>query len=142
MTEIRRDYIMFMFGGNATFTITDNDKHYSYKIYKKKTTDCSKIYHLYIKKANKGTYCGYFKIVGNKLSFKHSSKYDIERDNEDMNILLDVIHNRHNLPENIKVYHSGRCGCCGRLLTDPDSMARGFGRECWKKVKEFTKESS
>jgi hypothetical protein len=26
----------------------------------------------------------------------------------------------------------GRCGCCGRALTDPDSKMRGIGPECIK----------
>lgn len=137
LREVKKNIVKFMFAGNSTFTIVEGDHHYSYKIYRKKTTDDVKIYHLYLKKSNKGTYSGYFKIVDNRLTFKHSSKYDIPVDNEQLKILLDTIHSRNALPENIKVYHSGRCGCCGRTLTDPESMERGFGRECWAKIKDY-----
>ena len=29
-----------------------------------------------------------------------------------------------------QLMHAGRCGRCGRLLTDPDSIRTGFGPEC------------
>jgi hypothetical protein len=32
----------------------------------------------------------------------------------------------------LEFWHSGRCGCCGRMLTVPESVARGVGPECWK----------
>lgn len=30
------------------------------------------------------------------------------------------------------VYHSGKCGRCGRKLTTPESISRGLGPECCK----------
>ena len=137
MNIIKENIIKFMFGGNCTFTIQNGNSHYTYKIYRKQTNDNSKIYHLYLKKSNKGTYCGYFKIVNKKLTFKHNGKYDIDGDNDQMNFLLKVIHERNNLPEDVHVCHCGRCAHCGRKLTDPKSMERGFGPECWQKVKGY-----
>ena len=32
----------------------------------------------------------------------------------------------------LEFWHSGRCGCCSRLLTVPASVSRGIGPECWK----------
>lgn len=34
----------------------------------------------------------------------------------------------------VEFWHEGRCGRCGRLLTDPESIARGLGPECASKV--------
>ena len=34
------------------------------------------------------------------------------------------------LPSRLEVWHSGRCGRCSRLLTDPASVARGLGPKC------------
>ena len=34
------------------------------------------------------------------------------------------------LPLNVEVWHTGRCGRCARLLTVPESVARGIGPEC------------
>ena len=38
------------------------------------------------------------------------------------------------IPNNIRVYHSGYCGKCGRLLTDAVSLETGFGPECRRKL--------
>jgi len=35
--------------------------------------------------------------------------------------------------EDLRVYHSGKCGRCGRKLTTPESINRGLGPECMKK---------
>ena len=37
-------------------------------------------------------------------------------------------------PPNYRVHHEGRCGKCGRTLTTPESIERGFGPECWEKL--------
>ncbi len=37
------------------------------------------------------------------------------------------------LPEEINIYHEGRCGRCGKRLTVPSSIMSGFGPECVKK---------
>lgn len=34
------------------------------------------------------------------------------------------------VPGNVEIFHEGRCGKCGRLLTNPESVERGFGPEC------------
>jgi hypothetical protein len=41
-----------------------------------------------------------------------------------------------NLPDYVAIKHLGRCGRCGRRLSDPKSMERGFGPHCWKFVNE------
>lgn len=34
------------------------------------------------------------------------------------------------MPETLTVWHEGRCGKCGRRLTDPESIASGLGPIC------------
>lgn len=36
------------------------------------------------------------------------------------------------IPESCEVWHEGRCGRCGRVLTTPESIERGLGPECAK----------
>lgn len=38
--------------------------------------------------------------------------------------------NRKQMPAMTKVWHSGKCGRCGRRLTVPASLERGIGPEC------------
>lgn len=37
-------------------------------------------------------------------------------------------------PKNTEVWHTGRCGKCGRALTVPASVASGYGPECAAKL--------
>lgn len=34
------------------------------------------------------------------------------------------------MPEDLEVWHEGRCGACGRTLTVPESIASGLGPVC------------
>jgi hypothetical protein len=38
------------------------------------------------------------------------------------------------LGSSLEVWHEGRCGCCGRKLTVPDSIAAGLGPECARRA--------
>jgi hypothetical protein len=38
------------------------------------------------------------------------------------------------IPEQLEIWHEGRCGRCGRKLTVPESVAAGFGPECAGRV--------
>lgn len=41
---------------------------------------------------------------------------------------------RNHIPTGLEVWHDGRCCRCGRRLTDPESIDRGIGPECYSKV--------
>lgn len=38
------------------------------------------------------------------------------------------------LPDKVEVRHEGRCGRCGRELTEPTSIDRGIGPDCWERM--------
>jgi hypothetical protein len=38
------------------------------------------------------------------------------------------------LPEQLEIFHEGRCGRCARKLTVPESIQSGFGPECLGKI--------
>jgi hypothetical protein len=37
---------------------------------------------------------------------------------------------QNQMPDQLEIWHEGRCGRCARKLTHPDSIASGFGPEC------------
>lgn len=43
-------------------------------------------------------------------------------------LVQDILHT------DVDVIHVGKCGVCGRALTNPESIRRGIGPECWSKV--------
>lgn len=47
--------------------------------------------------------------------------------------LSHTANNGKGINEELEIWHSGRCGRCGRELTDPASIERGLGPECAKK---------
>lgn len=48
--------------------------------------------------------------------------------------LWERVQNMRELPANVHVLHEGKCGRCGRRLTTVESIERGIGPECIKKV--------
>lgn len=38
------------------------------------------------------------------------------------------------MPDGLEFYHSGKCGCCGRTLTVPESIKSGLGPICAGKL--------
>ena len=134
LVQVKDNIIRFLFGGNAYFTLVQGTKHHSYNIVRKKTNDGSKVYKLLLTDTAK-TYCGYFKIIGNTLKYKHNPKFGVSESDECIKLILKTIRFRKEDTDTIRIYHVGRCGHCGRTLTDPDSIARGFGPDCWKLLK-------
>ena len=123
-----------MFAGNCTFIIETDFVRFAYKIFRKDSIDNNKIYQLYIKKENKNIYCGYFKIRGNVLTYKHNDKYGIRETDIQIQTLLDAIRNRNS--DEYRIMHTGRCAHCGRQLIDETSIEVGFGPKCYKKLFE------
>jgi len=125
--------LSFIFGGKATFTLRSlkTGDHITFKVTKAKDKG-----DLFFIKARRNTdaeggfnYLAYFskntlrtskksKPLGNALTALEWT-------------LGNLMEGR--LPSTLQVWHEGKCAKCGRALTDPDSLARGFGPECWKK---------
>jgi len=42
---------------------------------------------------------------------------------------------RFDMLDDLEIFHSGQCSRCSRLLTDPESVSRGIGPVCRKKLK-------
>lgn len=38
------------------------------------------------------------------------------------------------IPDQVEIWHQGKCGCCGRKLTVPESIASGIGPYCARKA--------
>lgn len=50
---------------------------------------------------------------------------------------VEVVHGRKPLPAGYAIRHEGRCGRCGRALTEPRSLECGIGPECRRKMEMF-----
>ena len=109
---------------------------FDYIIKKSKNKD-SEMYFVQIVEGSHKSYAGVVYLKDDLLYFSkgvkgNASPYDME-----IQALLYVYNNVDKLPNYVKVYHFGKCAVCGRKLTDDDSVERGVGPECWKKINLF-----
>ena len=67
--------------------------------------------------------------------FRHSKKSKISNDAKSAIVFDYVFHHlgMKTLNTSIEIFHDGRCGRCGRQLTDPTSVETGLGPYCRKK---------
>lgn len=65
-------------------------------------------------------------------SFKHSLKSKITKGAKSYKAFNYVWHyvGKDKPAELVEIFHEGKCGRCGRKLTDPNSIKSGFGPEC------------
>jgi hypothetical protein len=133
----------FFMGGNATFTV-DNGKgtHYTFKIRQPKKDNprfTGRAPHFVSlltgpDNVNSYSYLGMITALeGFKLT-KASKMNDASVPVKVLRWVLNLVATNGSMPTGYKVHHEGKCGCCGRALTVPESIERGIGPECWAKL--------
>lgn len=125
----------FVFGGRARFTLvskqTGNRK--TFKVSKAKDSDDLFFASLLTGQSNETDYqyIGFIKrpqlglVAGKKGHPSHPAFVALDW-------ALRHFETGH-MPEQLEFWHEGCCARCGRALTDPASIQRGFGPECSKK---------
>jgi hypothetical protein len=132
----------FFFGGNATFTVESKKtgEHKTFKIRQTKPSpqfpNQSFMVSLLSGSDNETSY-SYIGITnpldGNLRLTKASKRTANSSDVITFNWLMKHLFTDKTLT-NAVVHHVGKCGCCGRTLTVPESIERGIGPECWNKL--------
>lgn len=136
-TSIQLDKNFFT-GGRSTFTI-DNGKgtHYTFKIKKPKWDERARCVFLLTGPDNENsyTYLGMFcQFTGNVKLTSKSKMNDESLPVKVIRWAMKHVFTDKVLPEGYAIRHMGKCGCCGRALTVPESLIRGIGPECWAKL--------
>lgn len=129
----------FVLGGNAIITIESGitGKHFTYRIDRSKTDP-----NLYFVKSLRGAdnlsdyvYIGCYyadtKHFHPEKRYEGMVTYAWPKSLQAINYMFKFL---DNIPDNLHVYHEGRCCVCGRRLTTPESIAAGVGPECAKYV--------
>lgn len=132
----------FFFGGNATFTMDNGSgEHYTFRIRQSKDNPRfagpSPHFVMLLTGTDNEysfTYLGKVDVFGN-FSLTHASK--MKMDSTPVKVFCWVM--KHVMGDNLipahyNLRHSGKCGCCGRKLTHPESLTRGIGPECWGRI--------
>ena len=121
----------FCFGGHAHFTLESKatGQHYTFEISKRKFGEKEFWFAAVMTNGDQYTYIG--KLAG-KRNIQFTAKSRLTEDAPAVKALVWFLRALAAgvIPNSVVVYHSGKCGCCGRELTDPESVRLGLGPVC------------
>jgi len=142
----QEDSKAFILAGKAIFTALSEKTgtRFTYKVVKAKENHSTskEVYFCSVLTGsdNEADYKFFGSIIKNKsinsLNFKWSTKSKGISPIAPSVLAFDFIINKlivqNKTNNNLHIYHEGRCGRCGRLLTVPESIENGIGPECIK----------
>lgn len=131
-----REAINFILAGNATFTVVSRktQARYTYHV-----EESSKYPGWFVSLLNGPdntrdfTYLGFISL---REGFKLTAKSRMTADSAPVKAFawtFKGLWSDADLTQAIEVWHVGKCGCCNRALTVPESIASGIGPVCAKK---------
>jgi hypothetical protein len=129
----------FVKAGQAIFTVenTESKNRYTFRVtkckrYKEKEEGENLWFVSVLSGPNNKTNYTYIGSLFNS-EFRHTRNSRVGKDAKSFKVFfwLNIfLQSERELPENVKVYHEGFCGRCGRALTVPESIECGYGPEC------------
>lgn len=127
----------FIFAGNSLFTVlntqTGNRFTFKVKVAKKGDTNTQDVHFVRVL-----TNPEVYEFIGTTFDqkYQHSKKTRISDDAQSVRVFKWLITqlSQGTLPESVEIWHEGRCGKCGRVLTVPNSIEFGIGPECAKQT--------
>lgn len=128
------DAVQFIKGGNAyvTFRNKETQKRFTYRVKKHSKKEIYFVSVLY--GPDNGSDYVYIGCIFDSGVFNVTRGTRVSKDDVRVKGFTWVWnHLRSNtLPDVMEVWHEGRCGRCGRMLTVPESVESGFGPHCIK----------
>jgi hypothetical protein len=123
----------FALGGNATFTAlsTKTGARFTFKV-RQPSPDKPHFVSLLSGPDNEGDYA-FMGTIFNGDKYVPGKRSHIGQDAPSAKAFRFIWERADNLPEGVEIFHEGKCCCCGRKLTTPESVTRGVGPECAKK---------
>lgn len=135
-SRLESDHLAFILGGHAFFTIrVDDGERITYQV-RKSSSDNPHFVSVLVGPDNWKNY----RFIGTIFD---GDKFRIDKkpgafsaDTVSVPLFEKVFAGlvQNELAEGIEIWHAGKCRCCGKLLTDPDSIAAGIGPTCAAKV--------
>jgi hypothetical protein len=134
--------IQFILSGKAYFichNIHTNNK-YRYKVLQSDSNKQLYFVSVYIETEYK--YIGIIKTelqtddTNSKPTFIYTHKSKLPQQHPAVKGIQYIIEHTQNntMPTNMKLYHIGKCGRCGRTLTTKEAIIKGYGSECIKHI--------
>lgn len=128
----------YLLAGNAVITLeSPSGKHHTYLYSKPKNAevfpdDVRFVYALH--NGKKQFYLGMIEM--DKFRLTRNSRFDYDTEIVKGAFYIEKLRLYPGFIDKspMRVYHQGRCGKCGRVLTDPKSIKCGIGPHCRKKL--------
>ena len=137
------DALTFATGGNATFTLKSiaSSKRYTFRIrkadFRKKKSEQDQNAPLFVQYLNGPDNTSSYAFLGtifNKKNYRFSPKSKAGIDSTVNKTIIwlfnTLISGNESNFEKVEFWHEGKCGVCGRKLTDPVSLIKGTGPTC------------
>lgn len=133
-----RDALTYLFAGNATLTLVSQKTgtRFTYKI-RAPEAGCNRRFVGLLSGPDNTeayVYMGLLEHDETQDSFRFfpTTKSRVGRDAPSWKAFAWTLQKlcKHEMPEQLEVWHEGRCGRCGRKLTVPESIASGLGPVC------------
>jgi hypothetical protein len=135
--RLESDHIAFILGGKAFFTIRiDAGEHFTYRV-SKSSPDQPHFVSVLFGPDNWRNY----KFIGTIFdgdTFRINKNPGAFSADTVSVALFEMVFTglvMNEIPQGVEIWHAGKCGRCGKLLTDPDSIAAGIGPFCAAKKK-------
>ena len=132
--------IRFVTAGNATITLVSlkTGARYTYQIRESELDQRGrKVWFVgLLTGSDNETSYSYIGIISQDMSFRTTAKTRLPISAPSV-VAFGWTWNRlttYQPTNGLEIWHSGKCGRCGRKLTVPESIASGFGPECSEKL--------
>jgi len=132
----------FFLGGKAIFTVdngkpTPQHRRYTYRIVRKEfSSGESYLFVYYLTGPDNARWSSYTylgKLNTNRMEVVPTTRSKLGEDSPPfraVNWAIATVLSGNPPPGNALILHEGRCACCGRRLTTPESIRAGFGPKC------------
>lgn len=125
----------FLLAGKCTCSIRNNKTGNEYLFEINENNKNDKMYFIQSITGMGKIYAGYlFLQEDGSIIYNKGPKGQIPEEDKRIQAILYVLKNYEILPPYVIVQHLGKCARCRRPLSDPESIRRGLGPECAKKV--------
>jgi hypothetical protein len=136
----------FALAGNATFTATSRKTgtRFTFRVRKPSDQDPrflgARVHDIHFVSLmngpdNENSYC-FLGTIFDGQTYRHGRKSRVGQDAPSAKAFTWIWNHRNDptLPESVEIHHEGRCCCCGRKLTTPESCESGIGPICADKA--------
>ena len=134
----------FIFAGTAVFTVVNENtgNRFTFRVRKAgwgTSNVKSDIFYISVLTGSDNNSCYTFLgsyFGGKNQTYRHSPKSKIgslSTSNKVIEWFFQNYFKNPNVYTTVKVYHSGKCGKCGKKLTTPESIKSGLGPYCEKR---------